>query len=274
MEVLLAVATRVRRGAEPSFGRKLWCWPRLPSACRPPAVLGREQRLDPRLCQHRSQELKTTSPSSRRSRFLVKVVASHTGSSTPRPTNQRNSRSTRSAQPTAVRSGSSRRPAAAGRAAIAPAGSIPARTANTARRTLPKIRQRGIHHVSDHPQRMVSTDPFLKIDIAEQGSSHRVAAAHSHPVRLRRQRIMNAEFQATNFSSLLDQVDGRRCATGCRNGRNKRNGARARRRQTLRYFQRRGLGAGPARRVRGLPCSQRPRPVGVVARIPATTFRI
>jgi hypothetical protein len=34
-----------------------------------------------------------TSPASSRSRFLVKVVASHTGSSTPRPTNQRNSRS-------------------------------------------------------------------------------------------------------------------------------------------------------------------------------------
>jgi len=34
-----------------------------------------------------------TSPCNRRSRFLVKVVASHTGSSTPRPANQRNRRS-------------------------------------------------------------------------------------------------------------------------------------------------------------------------------------
>ena len=33
-----------------------------------------------------------TSPSSRRSRFLLKVLASHTGASIDRPTNQRNSR--------------------------------------------------------------------------------------------------------------------------------------------------------------------------------------
>jgi hypothetical protein len=74
-------------------------------------------------------------------------------------------------------------------------------------------------------------------------------------------------------SKVLDQTVRRRREAGCRDCRHLRDGARARCRPALRHTHRRGLGAGPARRVRGLPCPQRPRPVGVVALIPATTFR-
>jgi hypothetical protein len=58
-----------------------------------PHVADRQQPLDPPLRQYRGEELGGDLASNSRSRFFEKLEWSPTGSSTPIPTNQRNSRS-------------------------------------------------------------------------------------------------------------------------------------------------------------------------------------
>ncbi len=77
----------------PSLGRKLFieaqAWISVPSTLKWSCDRSRFTRG---MASTALRKAAATLPSSRRSRFLEKVEASQTGSSTPRPTNQRNSR--------------------------------------------------------------------------------------------------------------------------------------------------------------------------------------
>jgi hypothetical protein len=50
-----------------------------------------------------------------------------------------------------------------------------------------QISQRAIHQAADNPQRMVRTHPLFKINIAEQGTSHRVPAPQCNLDQMRKQ---------------------------------------------------------------------------------------
>jgi hypothetical protein len=81
-------------GPEPSFGRKLFVLAQASSSV--PSTVKCSLESSARTLGRAStvaRKRAATSPASSRSRFLVKVVASQTGTSTPSPTNQRNSRS-------------------------------------------------------------------------------------------------------------------------------------------------------------------------------------
>jgi len=94
MKVARAIAPRVGGSPEPSLGRKLLRLAQASSKCRRP-----RSELDSNpltLSCTKATEARNraaASPSNSRVAVLVKVAASHTASSLPSPTNQRNSRS-------------------------------------------------------------------------------------------------------------------------------------------------------------------------------------
>jgi hypothetical protein len=83
-----------------------------------------------------ARNLAAIAPSSRRSRFFENTVASHTGSSIARPTNQRNNRSVSSAPSPAAPSALNKRLAAAWRVTAVPARSTDGRSSNRGRQNL------------------------------------------------------------------------------------------------------------------------------------------
>src|SRR5512132_2382708 len=94
---LLATEVPLRPGAggspEPSFGRKLFrlahAWISVPSTEKCSSDSRPSMRASSRMAP---KNLLAISPPNSRSRFLVNTVTSHTGSSMPRPTNQRNNK--------------------------------------------------------------------------------------------------------------------------------------------------------------------------------------
>ena len=104
LTVEVALAPRLRRGRllrpgaggspEPSFGRKLFRLAHASNSVPSTEKCSLDNNPLTLSCDSTAaRNWAAISPSSSRSRFLVKVVASHTGSSMPSPTNQRNSRS-------------------------------------------------------------------------------------------------------------------------------------------------------------------------------------
>src|SRR5262249_55765498 len=79
---------------EPSFGRKLFGLAQASSSVPSTEKCSLDNKRLTLSCESTAmRNLAATSPANNRSRFLVKVVASHTVSSMPSPTNQRNNRS-------------------------------------------------------------------------------------------------------------------------------------------------------------------------------------
>src|SRR5215472_7222524 len=79
---------------EPSFGRKLFGLAQASSSVSSTEKCSLDNKRLTLSCESTAmRNLPATSPANNRSRFLVKVVASHTVSSMPSPTNQRNNKS-------------------------------------------------------------------------------------------------------------------------------------------------------------------------------------
>ena len=95
VEVLPAIAAWIGRRAGAVFGAEnSWCSPTPPAASRRPKNARPTAAASPAAAPAQQRGAGSQShPPEGGSRLLVKVVASQTGSSTPRPTNQRNSRS-------------------------------------------------------------------------------------------------------------------------------------------------------------------------------------
>ena len=127
---------------------------------------------------------------SRRSRFLAKVDASRTfSSSKARRTNETACRIP-TVRPIAAPSGSNREAATAQPAASAPAGWTGVRPPRKARKLPVERGQRRIGQSPHLPQRMFRADPGLDVDVREQRPARPILAPHRSPATSRRKGIM------------------------------------------------------------------------------------
>ena len=147
------------------------------------------------------------SPASNRSRFFENVEWSHTASSIPSPTNQRNSRSY-SSRSISCRSERIEYNACGSIARNSRSGAVegrPIREYSAAKSALSL--QRHVRDLPDRTRRVVPPNPRLQVDVAEQLTRPLVPAAHQSP-DLQTDRVNHADVAQTRhfFNSLLGEL--------------------------------------------------------------------